>query len=45
MKQIAEDNTSIFGSLKNVMKSTEVRNVTLRNELDKLEDMIVSSEK
>ena len=40
MKKIEEDDTSIFSSLETVMKNTEDRNITIRNELDKLEDRI-----
>ena len=43
--KIKEDNTSIFSSLETVMKNTEYRNITIRNELDKLEDRKVSCEK
>ena len=38
IKKIEEDNTSICSSLEIVMKNTEDRNITVRNELDKLED-------
>ena len=44
-KKIEEDNTSIFSSLETVMKNTEDRNITIRSELDKLEDRIDSCEK
>ena len=43
--KIKEDNTSIFSSLETIMKNTEYRNITIRNELDKLEDRKVSCEK
>ena len=43
--KIKEDNTSIFSSLETVMENTEYRNITIRNELDKLEDRTVSCEK
>ena len=45
IKKIEEDNTSICSSLEIVMKNTEDRNITVRNELDKLEDRIDSCEK
>ena len=45
IKKIEEDNTSIFSSLETVMKNTEDRNITIRSELDKLEDRIDSCEK
>ena len=45
IKKIEEDNTSTFSSLETVMKNTEDRNITIRNELDKLKGRIVSCEK
>ena len=45
IKKFEEDNTSIFSSLETVMKNTEDRNITIRSELDKLEDRIDSCEK
>ena len=45
IKKIEEDNTSIFSSLETVMKNTEDRNITIKSELDKLEDRIDSCEK
>ena len=45
IKKIEEDNTSTFSSLETVMKNTEDRNITIRSELDKLEDRIDSCEK
>ena len=44
-KRIGEDNTSVFSFLEPVMKNTEDRNITIRNELDKLEDRIAFCEK
>ena len=43
-KRIGEDNTSVFSFLEPVMKNTEDRNITIRNELDKLEDRIAFCE-
>ena len=45
MKKIEEDNTSIFSSLETVMKNTKEKNITIRDELDKLEDRIDSCKK
>ena len=44
-KRIGEDNTSVFSFSEPVMKNTEDRNITIRNELDKLEDRIAFCEK
>ena len=45
IKKVEEDNTSIFSSLETVMKNTKGRNITIRNELHKLEGRTVSCEK
>ena len=45
IKKIEEDNTCIFSSLETVMKNTEDGDITIRNELDKLEDRIDSCKK
>ena len=45
IEKIEEDNKSIFSSLESVMQNTEDRNITIRNELDELEDRIDSFEK